>query len=112
VEARGGDGEPFPLTRFLDANLIGNYIVSMKAQIVRIGNSQGIRIPKPFLQQSGIAKEVDIEVHGNQIVLRSLRRPREGWEESFRQMTGKGDDRLLDEKLLKRTSWDEEEWRW
>jgi antitoxin MazE len=84
----------------------------MKAQIVRIGNSQGIRIPKPFLQQSGIAKEVDIEVRGNQIVLRSLRRPRDGWDESFRQMATKGDDRLLDEKLLKHNSWDEKEWQW
>lgn len=96
----------------LDPRSISNYIVSMKAQIVRIGNSQGIRIPKPFLQQSGIAKEVDIQVQGNQIVLRSLRRPRDGWEESFRQMASKGDDRLLDEKLLKQTSWDEEEWQW
>ena len=84
----------------------------MKAQIVRIGNSQGIRIPKPFLQQSGIAKEVDIEVRGNQIVLRSLRRPREGWDESFRQMATEGDDRLLDETLLRHTSWDEKEWQW
>jgi antitoxin MazE len=84
----------------------------MKAQIVRIGNSQGIRIPKPFLQQSGIAREVDIEVQGNQIVLRSLRRAREGWEESFRQMASKGDDRLLDESLLKQTSWEQKEWQW
>lgn len=84
----------------------------MKAQIVRIGNSQGIRIPKPFLQQSGIAKEVDIEVQGNQIVLRSLRRPREGWDESFRQMSNKGDDRLLDGPVLNQTIWDNEEWQW
>ena len=89
-----------------------NYIVSMKAQIVRIGNSQGIRIPKPFLQQSGIAKEVDIEVQGNQIVLRSLRQPREGWDESFRKMSAEADDRLLDDELLTQTRWDEEEWRW
>ena len=84
----------------------------MKAQIVRIGNSQGVRIPKPFLQQSGIAEEVDIEVQGNSIVLRSLRRTREGWEESFRQMASQGDDRLLDEKLLKQSRWDKEEWQW
>ena len=90
----------------------GNYIVAMKAQIIRIGNSQGIRIPKPFLQQSGIAKDVDIEVQGKQIVLRSIGHPREGWEESFRQMASKGDDRLLDENLLKPTSWDEAEWQW
>lgn len=49
---------------------IRNYIVSMKAQIVRIGNSQGIRIPKPFLQQSGISEEVDIEVNGSEIIIR------------------------------------------
>lgn len=84
----------------------------MKAQIIRIGNSQGIRIPKPFLQQSGIANEVDIEVQGNQIVLRSPRRPREGWEESFREMARRGDDRLLDENALKPSRWDEKQWRW
>ncbi len=92
--------------------LTSNYIVSMKAQIVRIGNSQGIRIPKPFLQQSGITKEVDIEVQGNQIVLRSARRPREGWEESFREMAKRGDDQLLDGDLVNQTSFDEEEWEW
>ena len=86
--------------------------MGMKAQIVRIGNSQGVRIPKPFLQQSGITREVDIEVRGNQIVLRSLRRPREGWEDSFRRMASKGDDVLLDGKLLRQSSWDEEEWQW
>ena len=86
--------------------------MGMKAQIVRIGNSQGVRIPKPFLQQSGISREVDIEVRGNQIVLRSLRRPREGWEDSFRRMASKGDDVLLDGKLLRQSSWDEEEWQW
>ena len=84
----------------------------MKTQIVRIGNSQGIRIPKPFLQQSGIEREVDMEVQGNQIVLRALRQPREGWEDSFRQMASKGDDRLLDVNLGKQTRWDEEEWQW
>ena len=84
----------------------------MKTQIVRIGNSQGIRIPKPFLQQSGIAKEVDIDVQGNQIVVRSLRRPREGWEESFRQMARRGDHQLLDGDLVNQSSFDEAEWEW
>lgn len=97
---------------FLTHRSIRNYIVSMKAQIVKIGNSQGIRIPKPFLQQSGISKDVDIEVQGNQIVLRSLRHAREGWEESFRQMASRRDDRLIDENLLNQTSWDNEEWQW
>jgi antitoxin MazE len=85
----------------------------MKAQIVRIGNSQGIRIPKPFLQQSGIADEVEIEVNGSEIILRPMRRPREGWEDSFRRMAAKGDDRLLDDESLSTlSSWDDKEWQW
>jgi antitoxin MazE len=34
----------------------------MKAKIVRIGNSQGIRIPKPLLAEAGIGTEVDVTV--------------------------------------------------
>ncbi|HSO76086.1 MAG TPA: hypothetical protein VLU47_14730 [Blastocatellia bacterium] len=60
----------------------------------------------------GTAKEIDIKVQGNQIAPRSPRRPREGWEDSFRQMASKGDDRLHGCELLKTTRWDEEEWRW
>lgn len=84
----------------------------MRAQIIRIGNSQGVRIPKPFLQQSGIGREVEIEIQGDQIVIRSAERPREGWEEAFRLMAKNGDDRLLDGDLVTQSSWDEEEWEW
>ncbi|HXU35974.1 MAG TPA: AbrB/MazE/SpoVT family DNA-binding domain-containing protein [Blastocatellia bacterium] len=85
----------------------------MKALIVKIGNSQGVRIPKPFLQQSGISDEVDLEVNGSEIIIRSLRRPREGWEDSFRRMAAKGDDRLLDEESFPTPSrFDQEEWQW
>ena len=64
-------------------------------------------------QLSGISDEVDIEVNGSEIIIRSLRSPREGWEDSFRRMAAKGDDRLLDEESLPTlSSWDEEEWQW
>jgi antitoxin (DNA-binding transcriptional repressor) of toxin-antitoxin stability system/virulence-associated protein VagC len=48
----------------------------MKARIVRIGNSQGIRIPKPLLEQTGLADEVDLEVEGDCLVVRAPGRPR------------------------------------
>jgi antitoxin MazE len=32
----------------------------MKTRIVAIGNSQGIRIPKPLLEQTGLFGEVEI----------------------------------------------------
>ncbi len=41
---------------------------AIRTQIVKVGNSQGIRIPKPLLEQSGI-HTVEIEVHGDRITL-------------------------------------------
>ena len=51
----------------------------MKTRIVRIGNSQGVRIPKPLLQQSGLGEEVELAVENGTIVIRPTSRPREGW---------------------------------
>ena len=89
-----------------------NYIVAMKTNIVRIGNSRGVRIPKPFLEESRLGEEVEIEVHGNQIVIRSPKRPRDGWKEAFRLMAERGDDLLLDAPLETQTTWDQNEWEW
>jgi len=43
----------------------------MKARIVRIGNSQGIRIPKLLLEQTGLSDEVELEVRGASLVVRA-----------------------------------------
>ena len=40
------------------------------------------------------------------------RRPREGWEEHFKQIAAVGEDRLLDAASLTPTQWDKEEWEW
>jgi len=82
----------------------------MKTHIIRIGNSQGIRIPKPFLKQAGLDGEVDIQVKDGSLVVCRGGRPRAGWAAAFRQMAQRGDDVLLDESLPA-TSW-EKEWEW
>ncbi len=83
----------------------------MRASIIKIGNSQGLRIPKPILEQTGIISDVDIEVDHGQIIIRPVRNVREGWENAFREMAEKGDDLpLIDEPVSH--SWDEEEWDW
>jgi antitoxin MazE len=84
----------------------------MRARLVRIGNSQGIRIPKPLLEQAGLQDEVEIEVEGNRLVIFPLRHPRAGWDEAFQAMARQGDDTLLDGGDLQPTRWDEEEWEW
>ena len=82
----------------------------MKAKIVRIGNSQGIRIPKPILEQTGLGEDVELEVVANQIIIRRADRPRSGWESAFSEMAESGADELLDGHIS--TEWENEEWTW
>lgn len=84
----------------------------MKTKIVRIGNSQGIRIPKSVLHQCHLDGPVEVDVQGNQLVVRSASRPRSGWDEAFRDMHRTGDDRLLDRERTASSGWDRDEWRW
>jgi len=84
----------------------------MKTRIVRIGNSQGVRIPKLLLERSNLDDEVEMEAQDNQIVIRSAREPREGWAGAFQMMTRHGDDEVLDKDVLASTRWDEDDWEW
>ena len=84
----------------------------MKTKIVRIGNSMGIRIPKPLLEQSGLRGEVEITAEDDSLVIRPARRPREGWAEAFREMARHGDDAQLDATAATLSTWDEDEWEW
>ncbi len=84
----------------------------MKANIVRIGNSKGIRLPKPVLKQCGLEESVEIEVEGNRLVIRPVRRPRSGWSKAFTEMAQRKDDTLLDRDVSSATVWDKTEWRW
>ncbi len=84
----------------------------MKTKIIRIGNSRGIRIPKSLLHQCRIEGPVEVDVQGNQLVVRSVSRPRDGWDEAFRSMHHTGDDQLLDQTGSSTSRWDRDEWRW
>jgi antitoxin MazE len=84
----------------------------MKTRIVRIGNSQGIRIPKPLLEQTGLKGEVEITVRDNALIVQSAEKPRAGWASAFAAMATHGDDALVDGDRFPSTSWDEDEWEW
>ena len=84
----------------------------MKTNIIRIGNSQGIRIPKIVLEQTQLEGEVELEVKDRQILIRPVARPRKDWALKFKTMAEKGDDKLLDGASVDQTSWDKEEWEW
>jgi antitoxin MazE len=84
---------------------------SVKGRIIKVGNSQGIRIPKVLLEQSGIQENVEIEVRDNQIVITAAPKVRAGWAAAFSRVADNEDeDVLLD--IHTATVWDEEEWEW
>jgi antitoxin MazE len=68
--------------------------MSMRTTIRKIGNSQGILIPKPMLVAAGLEAEVDISVENGTIVLRPIRdhQPRAGWADAAREIAAQGAD--------------------
>lgn len=82
----------------------------MKTQIVTIGNSQGIRIPKILLEQSSLNSEVELEVCSDGILIRPAKRTRNDWSEAFKLMSESDDDDLIDEDL--RPAFDRKKWQW
>ena len=82
----------------------------MKANIISIGNSQGIILPASILRQLNLSfkSSVQVEVDNGAIVIRP--EPRQGWAEAAQQMHQEGDDNLLMGDLP--TEFENEEWTW
>jgi antitoxin MazE len=68
----------------------------MKTAIRRMGNSQGVIIPKPVLAQVGLEDEAEMVVEKDCIVLRRpQKKAREGWAEASQKIAVQGDDELV-----------------
>lgn len=81
----------------------------MKIKIIRIGNSQGIRISKPVLEEAGLGDEVEVRITKSGLVLEPLASPRSGWEEAAHDLAAKEPDAS---DVLVPTDFDETEWEW
>ncbi len=68
----------------------------MEVAIRKMGNSQGVLIPKSILAQVGLADMADLQVHDGVIEIRPVHRnPREGWADDARRIAEQGDDALV-----------------
>jgi antitoxin MazE len=83
----------------------------MKVNLVSIGNSKGIRIPRSIIEACGFGDQVDMRVGDGVVVLAPARHARQEWDQAFQKMAAVGDDApLLPERLA--PEWDAEEWEW
>lgn len=79
----------------------------MKTRLIRIGNSRGLRLAKPLLEQAGLDDEVEIRVESGALVISAATSPRQGWAAAAAKH---GPSALLDAPTS--TCFDEEEWTW
>ena len=85
-------------------------LVEMKTKLVQIGNSRGIRIPKPLIEEARLEDEVDIHVREGSIIITSIAKARIGWAASAKKLHDQKGDSLIDSHTA--TSFDETEWKW
>ena len=83
----------------------------MKIDIVKIGNSKGIRIPKSLLESCDLKDRADLSVKDGKLIITSLNESRAGWAVAFKTMAANGDDAPLVESASL-SDWDETEWQW
>ena len=82
----------------------------MKAELIRIGNSRGIRIPKPLIEQCGFGDEVELRVDKECLIISPERPARQGWEERFCAAGSAAQDEVLLDAGA--SDFDRKEWQW
>ena len=84
----------------------------MKAKLVRMGNSRGVRIPKLLIEQTGLGNEVELTREGGAIVIRPIAHQRDGWAEAFAALGPETDEEMQEANGWPSSTFDEEEWEW
>ena len=67
----------------------------MELSIIKIGNSQGIRLKKSILERYNIKDKVELILERGRIILKPVSKPRQGWEAVFKTMHDYQEDTLL-----------------
>ena len=68
----------------------------MQVSIRTMGNSKGVLIPKPILEQTGLLDVADLQVNNGVIEIRPVKRnPREGWAADSQRIAQAGNDALV-----------------
>lgn len=82
----------------------------MRLELTRIGNSRGIRIPKPLISQCGLGDVVELRVTPQGLVIAPHHAPRHNWKEAFSKSTPVEREMLLDH--VSPNEFDVQDWKW
>lgn len=82
----------------------------MKTRLVRIGNSRGLRLPKPLIEEAGFKDEVEVTLRGGALIITSADHPRAGWEGAVGLLLERREYCAIDGDAP--TRFDDLEWEW
>ncbi|OEU71859.1 MAG: AbrB family transcriptional regulator [Desulfuromonadales bacterium C00003093] len=81
--------------------------------LVRIGNSQGVRIPKAIIEQAQLTnKELILKIVDEGLLITPVTKARDGWKEKFDQVLQCKNAENVDQEWLDAPLADDEEWEW
>lgn len=84
--------------------------VGMDAMIVKVGNSRGVRIPKPLIEEAGLGERVSLRVVEEGLLIERRSEPRLGWAEAAR--LGREQGESAPDEGWGLTRFDSVEWEW
>ena len=64
----------------------------MNLKLIRIGNSQGVRIPRSVIEQAELGTDLELEIVDGDVVIRPSRQARSGWSAAAKSCHENGDD--------------------
>ncbi len=68
----------------------------MQTNLINIGNSKGVRLPKAVIEQAGLTDQLEIEVSGNAVIIRPARQTRQAWASAAEACHQAAEDQLDD----------------
>ena len=69
----------------------------MKSNLIKIGNSKGVRITSSIIKECELGNEIEIKVVDKKIIIEALKEPRSNWAGSFEEMHKNKEDILIAE---------------
>lgn len=70
----------------------------MRAAVRKMGNSAGVILPKPILNELGVkaGDQIEMSLEAGKVILAPVERhPREGWAEASKALAASGEDALV-----------------
>ena len=80
----------------------------MKSNLIKIGNSKGVRITSNIIKECELGNEIEIKVVDKKVIIEAIKEPRLNWDTSFEKMHKNNEDILIS----KSSNDFDKDWEW